>query len=66
MPRKPRVVRVVDARALKIAAMINQAVEARVGPNATFEERQDVAAAVAGEVFAELRKSGALGPKAGS
>lgn len=55
--------RVVDERALKIAAMINQAVEARVGPSATFEERQDVAAAVTAEVFADLRASGALGPK---
>ena len=66
MPRKPRAVRVVDARALKIAAMIDEAVKARVGPNATFEERQDAAAAVTGEVFAELRRSGGLGPKEGS
>jgi hypothetical protein len=66
MPRKPRVPRVVDPRALKIAAMIEQAVAARVGPNATFEERQDVAAAVTAEVFAALGASGALGPKAES
>jgi hypothetical protein len=63
MPRKPRVVSDV---AVKLAEMIDQAVEARVGPNSTFEERQDVAAAVAAEVLAELRKSGAPGPKAGS
>lgn len=51
----------VDAQALKIAAMIDQAVEAQVGPNATFEERQDAAAAVMGEVIAELRRPGAAG-----
>ena len=66
MPKKPRVARVVDERALKIAAMIDQAIDERVGPNATFEERQDVAAAVAAEVFAALREAGELGPKAGS
>lgn len=65
MPKK-RAVRVVDERALKIAALINEAVTARVGPSATFEERENVAAVVAAEVFAELRKSGDLGPKAGS
>jgi hypothetical protein len=66
MPKKPRAGRVVDAQALKIAAMIDQAVKAQVGPNATFEERQDVAAAVMGEVIAALRESGARGPKTGS
>ena len=66
MPKKPRPVRVVDERALKLAALIDQAVDARVGPNATFEQRQDAAAAVTGEVLAGLREAGALGPKAGS
>lgn len=63
MPRKPRVV---SAAAVKLAEMIDEAVESRVGPNATFEERQDAAAAVAADVLAEFRKSGAPGPKAGS
>lgn len=63
MPRKPRVV---SGVAVKLAEMIDQAVEARVSPNATFEERQDVAAAVAAEVLAEFRKSGEPGPKVGS
>ena len=65
MPKKPRPVRVVDERALKLAAMIDQAVDARVGPNATFEERQDAAAAVLGEDLAAFRASGVLDPKAG-
>lgn len=63
MSRKPRVV---SGLAVKLAEMIDQAVEARVGPNATFEERQDVAGAVAAEVLAEFKNSGAPGPKAGS
>lgn len=41
-------IRVVDERALKLAAMNDEAVDTRVGPNATFEERQDAAAAVTG------------------
>lgn len=51
---------------MNLAEMIDQAVEARVGPDATFEERQDVAAAVGAEVLAEFRESTAPGPKAGS
>jgi hypothetical protein len=51
---------------VNLAEMIDQAVEARVGPDATFEERQDVAAAVGAEVLAEFRESTAPGPKAGS
>lgn len=46
--------------------MIDEAVEARVGPNATFEERQDAATSVAAEVLAEFRKSNAPGSKVGS
>jgi hypothetical protein len=63
MRRKPRVV---SQQAVELGEMIDKAVEARVGPNATFEERQDAAAAVAGEVLAEFRKLGVSGPKAGS
>lgn len=63
MRRKPRVV---SQQAVELGEMIDKAVEARVGPNATFEERQDAAAAVAGKVLAEFRKSGVSGPKAGS
>ena len=65
MPKKPRTVRVVDERALKLAAMIDQAVDARVGPNATFEERQNAAAAVMAEVLAAFRASEVPDPKAG-
>ena len=61
MRRKPRVV---SQQAVELGEMIDKAVEARVRPNATFEERQDAAAAVAGEVLAEFRKL--CGPKAGS
>ena len=53
-------------QAVELAEMIDKAVQARVGPNATFEERQDAAAVVAGEVLAEFRKSGGSGSKAGS
>lgn len=63
MRRKPRVV---SELAMELAEMIDKAVETRVGPNATFEERQDVAAAVAAEVLAEFRKSRGRAPKAGS
>lgn len=62
MRRKPRVV---SQQAVELGEMLDKAVEARVGPNATFEERQDAAAAVTGEVLAEFRK-GVSGPKAGS
>ena len=60
-----KIVRVVDERALKLAAMINQAVDARVGPNGTFEERQDAASAVMAEVLAAFRASEVPDPKAG-
>ncbi|NJN00819.1 MAG: hypothetical protein HC793_04430 [Aquincola sp.] len=60
MAKKPRVV---SAAAAKLAEMIDQAVDARVGPNATFEERQDAAAAVAADVLVEFRKLGAPGSK---
>lgn len=41
--------------------MIDLEVDARVGPNATFEEREAAAAAIAAEVAAELAK-GARAP----
>ncbi len=54
MPRKSRVVRKVDETTRKIADMINAEVAARLGPDATFEQEQDMAAAVAVKVRARL------------
>ena len=54
-----------DPAAVKVAELIAREVEARVGPNATFEEQEDAAAAIAAEVAAELAKSAAREPKAG-
>jgi len=39
---------------LKLAEMIDREVDTRVGPDATFEEREDAAAAIAAEVAAEF------------
>jgi hypothetical protein len=62
MAPKQRVPRSVSPAAIKLAEMINREVEARVGPDATFEEQQDAAAAVAAEM-AEARRQ--AGPKVG-
>lgn len=62
MPSKPRRPRSLDPVTVKMAEMIDLEVEARVGPNATFEEREDAAAAIAVElaaVFAQRRPDGA-------
>jgi len=53
MRGKPRIV---DPRAMKIAELIDREVTARCGPEATFEQRQDIAAAVAAEVTAQLQR----------
>jgi hypothetical protein len=50
----------------KVADLIAQEVDVRVGPNATLEERETAAAAVAAEVAAELAaKAAARAPKVG-
>jgi hypothetical protein len=51
MPRKPRVIREsLSPVTFKVAEMIALEVNARVGSNATFEESEDAASAVAAEV----------------
>jgi hypothetical protein len=63
MPRKPKAMdRQLHPLAPKLAELIAAEVKARCGPNATFEEEQDLAASVAAEVVAELAKRD---PKAG-
>ena len=54
-----------DPVTVKVAEMIAREVEARVGPNATFEEQEVAAAAIAAEVAAEFAKNGPRDPKAG-
>lgn len=67
MPRKPRVARrSLDPVTVELAAMIDREVDARLGPNATFEEQQDAAAAIAAEVTAAFAKLPTRSPKAGS
>jgi hypothetical protein len=58
MPRKPPARRL-HPLAPKLAAMISAEVKARSGPNASFEEEQDLAAAVTAEALAELTKRNA-------
>lgn len=53
MPKRPAP-RVIDPAAKEIAALIAREVRARCGANATFEQRQDVAARVTQEVLAKL------------
>jgi hypothetical protein len=48
----------------KIAELIDLEVEARIDPNATFEQQQDAAAAIAAEVLAEFAKAQTRGSKA--
>jgi hypothetical protein len=48
----------------KVAELIYLEVDSRVGPNATFEQRQDAAAAVAAEVLAEFAKARTRDPNA--
>ena len=66
MPPTPRVTRKsLSPVTIKVAEMIALEVDARVGPNATFAECEDAAAAVAAEVAAELAKAAARDPKVG-
>ena len=51
MERKPRTP---SPTALKMADLIDREVAERCGPEATFEQRQEVAAAVMAEVAARL------------
>ncbi|MEQ1737259.1 MAG: hypothetical protein ABL886_12745 [Rhodoglobus sp.] len=53
MERKSRTVNPI---AMKIAELIDRAVAERCGPEATFEERQELATAVAAEVAAQLAR----------
>lgn len=57
MPRKPRVPRrALDRRRLEIAQRLRDLARVTSGPDATFEHQQEIAAAVAAEVLAELWK----------
>jgi hypothetical protein len=53
MAGKPRTV---SARAMEIADIIDREVAARTGPNSTFAEREEAAAAIGAEVMAEFAK----------
>jgi hypothetical protein len=50
---------------VKVAELIDLEVDARVGPNATFEEREDAAAAIAAELAAARAMGSPRDPKAG-
>lgn len=52
MQRKPRVV---DARAVEIADLLDREIAVRLGPHSTFAEREAMAATVMAEVMAELQ-----------
>ena len=54
MPQKPS--RQVSPLATKVAEMMAAEMKARTGPSATFEEEQELAAAIAAEALAELTK----------
>lgn len=57
MPRKPRVPRrTLERRRLEIAQQLHHLARIASGPDATFEHQQEIAAAVAAEVLAELWK----------
>ena len=53
MPKRPGP-RVIDPAARELAARVAREARARCGPNSTFEERRDTAAAITGEVLAAL------------
>jgi hypothetical protein len=53
MPKRPAP-RVIDPAAKEIAALVGREVRARCGADATFEQRQDMAAIVMQEVLAKL------------
>ena len=58
-----RSTRNVDPIAMKIAELIDREIAARCSPETTFEQRQEIAAAVAAEVAARLGL-GVAAPKA--
>jgi hypothetical protein len=51
MQRKPRVV---SPKAMELAKILDEAVRKACGPDSTFEQRQEMATAIADEVLAEL------------
>ena len=53
MPKRPPP-RVIDPAARELAALVSREVRARCAADATFEERQDMAALVMQEVLAGL------------
>ena len=55
MRRTPRTV---DPIAMKIAELIDREVAERCGPETTFEQRQEITAAVAAEVAVQLARGG--------
>ena len=55
MQRKPRVV---SPKAMELAKILDEAVRKACGPGSTFEQRQDMARAIAGEVLAEFAARG--------
>ena len=55
MPRTPRVV---SPQAMKIADLLDREIAVRCGPEATFEQREEMAAAIMREALALLAKNG--------
>ena len=55
MRRGPRVV---SPQAMKIAALLDREIGAHCGPDATFEEREEMAAAIMREALALLARNG--------
>jgi hypothetical protein len=51
MQRMPHVV---SPQAIKLAKLLDEAVRKACGPDSTFEQRQEMATAIADEVLAEL------------
>jgi hypothetical protein len=47
----PRPVRIVSEVARRIAEMIDREIQEQLGPNATFEQQQDAAAAIASDAL---------------
>jgi len=55
MRRRPRVV---SPQAMKIAAVLDRAVDACCGPDSTFEQREEMAAAIMREVLVRYARTG--------
>jgi hypothetical protein len=58
MQLKPRLV---DPRAVEIADLIDREIAARLGPDSTFEQRQEMAVAVMAEAIEQLQLAGPRG-----